>query len=325
MVPLSKPSLGKAANGNPAHENGYERSNMAAPHFGATRTSADRVPRRFWIGLVAVVVYLLLAAVLGNLLDVIAPTADPTSEFALTHYIPLPIAIIGGLIFVRLSGWSRDVWHETPTTAGTPRRRWLISIPLLMLALPLSQVFDVPWADRGFGTVLVILLGTAMVGIGEELYFRGILLTSIRAHHGELVTLLATSFIFAACHVVGSVWAGVPLSAIGFQVVVLAMNGSLYYWARRVSGGLWVPMVIHALTDGILYLVSGSSSTTDNLTQGSNDDQPVAATIQIILIVLSAFAVVSAVREDARNRRIKRADNEPAPTDSPAASSPPER
>lgn len=270
----------------------------------------DRVPRRFWVGLVALIVYVLLAAVLGNILGDLAPADDATAEFAFSHFIPLTIAIGLGLFFVSWSGWSNDVWRGRSTLKDEPRRRWLIAIPALMIALALTQLASVPWAERGLGTVLIVLVGTIMVGLGEELVFRGILFTSIRARHGELVTLLATALLFAAAHIVGSVWAGVDPAAIAFQVAVLTMNGSLYYWVRRVTGQLWAAVAIHALTDFVLYMSSGAASAAEAMTTSNDTPDPVLATIQFILIALAIAGVISAAREDHRARKGRQAQSQ---------------
>lgn len=268
----------------------------------------DRVPRRFWVGVAALVVYILFAAVLGNITGAFAPDGDVTAEFALSHLIPLPIAIGLALWFVRWAGWWRDVWSNRSTLRMQPRRLWLVAIPVLLAALPLVQLPGVPWAERGLGTVMIVLVGTIMVGFGEELVIRGILFVSLRERHGELVTLLVTSLLFGAAHTVGSVWAGLPPAAIAFQVAFLSMTGSLYYWVRRVTGRLWVGMAIHALTDFTLYLASGEASAAEAMS--SSDDlgplTPVLVTIQMLLVALAIAGVFSAAREDHRARKPRR-------------------
>ncbi|WP_311245721.1 CPBP family intramembrane glutamic endopeptidase [Microbacterium sp. WCS2018Hpa-23] len=167
--------------------------------------------------------------------------------------------------------------------------------------------------ERGLGTVMIVLVGTIMVGLGEELVIRGILFVSLRERHGELVTLLATSLLFGAAHTVGSVWAGLPPAAITFQVAFLSMTGSLYYWVRRVTGRLWVGMAIHALTDFTLYLASGEASAAEAMS--SRDDlgplTPVLVTIQTLLVALAIAGVISAAREDHRARKTRRVAAEP--------------
>lgn len=267
-------------------------------------TRAHRVRPSIWAGLVAVAVYVFFAAVVGNIVGDMA--ADDTAEFVLSHYVPLPIVIVLGLLFVRWAGW-RGVFSETPTPLLRPRRLWLIAIPLLAFTIPIANLADVDWSALSIGTVLLIVGGVLMVGFGEELYVRGILLVGVRERHGELVTLLVTSFVFAAMHIVGSLWAGLPFAFIVFQVSALTLSGVTYYWIRRVTGRLWVGVLVHAFTDGVLYLGSGASRHADALADaGSNVDETFAVTVQVLLIVAGLASVLSTIREDRRDRTARK-------------------
>jgi len=277
------------------------------------------VRRTFWVGLAAIVVYVLFAAGLGNLMDVLVPTASPELEFALSHLVPLPIVIGLGLWFARWSGWWGDVWRQRPVTAGPPRRRWMLAIPVLLLVGPVLGLFDVPWSERSVGLVLLLAVGCLLVGLGEELFYRGILRVSLRSHHGELVTLLVTSVLFGLSHSLGSMLNGVPVGIIAFQVGATAFDGALYYAAFRVTGRLWVPVLIHALTDFSLYLRNDDWSAATG--HAAPDPGAVAIGAQFALWALMIAVVVSFILEDARARRLRRAAAAEGLADSSAAAS----
>ncbi|WP_312167599.1 type II CAAX endopeptidase family protein [Microbacterium sp.] len=272
-------------------------------HNGSAGTSGR--PRSIWLALAAVVVYVLLAAGLGSLLSGLVGDDQELAQFSLGHFIPLAIAIIGLLLFLRWAGWGGEVWRERPTPALTPRRWWLIAIPVLVVLLPISQLGDIPWASRPIGYVLVIAAGTLMVGFGEELLIRGVLLTAVRARHGELVALLGTSLVFALAHIPGSIIAGASLATIAFQVSFLAAAGAAYYWVRRVTGRLWVAMLAHAFTDWVLYLASGAGRPGASMPQAhsSESPDPFQVTFQILLLVATTISVISVIREDRRHNR----------------------
>jgi membrane protease YdiL (CAAX protease family) len=258
-------------------------------------------PRTTWVALGAVVIYIVLAAGLGNLLSGMVDDTQAGAQFALGHFIPLGIGIAFLLMFLRWTGWGRDVWRERPTPTLTPRRWWLVSIPVLAVLIPITQLGDIPWASRSAGFIVIIALGTLMVGFGEELVIRGILLTAVRAHHRELVVLLVTAAVFALAHIPGSLIAGAPPGVIAIQVAALAAVGATYYWIRRVTGLLLVGMLIHAFTDWVLYLGSEAGTPTvsvphEHATSGS----PLVAVPEILLWLVLAFAVVSVIREDRR-------------------------
>lgn len=265
-------------------------------------TETRRVRPRIWIGLVAVLIYIGFAAGLGNVVGGLAGD-DATAEFALSHLIPLPIAIAAALAFVRWAGWRQPVWRETPTVRLTPRRWWLVSIPVLAVLVPLGQAVTIPWGDRAISFILIVAIGTLLVGLGEELVFRGILLVTVRERHGELVTLLVTAVVFALAHVFGSVWYGLPPAAIAFQVAVLAMIGVGYCWVRRVTGRLWVAVLLHAFTDFVLYVGSEAGNPAAAMATTSDATNPVSVTAQILLAIAITASVISVIREDIRTRR----------------------
>ena len=247
---------------------------------------------------------MLLAAGLGTLLSDLAGDDQPEAQFALGHFIPLAIGIVLLLLFLRWAGWGEEVWRERPTPTLIPRRRWLIAIPVLAVAEPLAELTEVPWAETSLGLIAIVALGTLMVGFGEELVIRGILLTAVRARHGEFVTLLITTGVFALAHIPGSIIAGVPPAFIAFQVAGLATVGATYYWVRRVTGRLWVAMLVHAFTDFVLYLGAGSDTpSTPAAQEYTAPDSAVLGTIGVLLWIALAIGVVSVIREDRRTRR----------------------
>ncbi|KQR21379.1 CPBP family intramembrane glutamic endopeptidase [Microbacterium sp. Leaf151] len=97
--------------------------------------------------------------------------------------------------------------------------------------------------------MLIYLIGSLLIGVGEELYFRGIFRVAALGRHGELVALLVTSVAFGLAHTVGYLFNGVPLGATALSVAFLAMDGALFYGVLRATGTLWVPMLLHGIGD----------------------------------------------------------------------------
>ena len=258
----------------------------------------DRVPRVLWVGLVAVLVYVLIAAGGGLLVDaVLGADPDPVIELAASHLIPLPIAIGAGLLFAWRSGWWHDIWTDPPIHHTKPRRWWMLLVPLAIAAQIVVLLIATPWAQLSAAYIFVGLLCYLLVGLGEELFFRGILLESVRAHHGETVTLLVTAITFGLAHTFGSALAGVPVGYIAFQVGVTAMEGVLFYAALRATGTLWAPIMLHGLGDWGRWLTAGNDDSTATA----------AGVTQIITIVLSVAVLISVILEDRRTRRTRAA------------------
>ena len=267
---------------------------------------ADRVPRTFWVGLVAVVVFVLLVAGLSNLLKALFPSDSPEVQFAVSHLVGLPIAIVAGLVFLRWSGWGRDVWSPAlPDETTRPRRRWLLAFPVLMLVTPVTGLMSAPWSERSIWFVLLLALGCLLIGVAEELFYRGILRVSIRAHHGEFLTVVVTALLFGVSHSFSSFVNGIPLAIILFQVSVTALEGVFLYAAFLATRTLWVPIAIHAFTDFALYVRSGNTDAATG--HGGDEIGPAAVGAQIVLGVLVVIFLIGALRNDARARRERKA------------------
>ncbi|MDT0143218.1 type II CAAX endopeptidase family protein [Microbacterium sp. PRC9] len=268
------------------------------PPTGQETPTRDRIPRVLWVGLVAAIAYVLIAAGGGLLVDAaLGADPDPVIELAASHLIPLPIAIGAGLLFAWRSGWWHDIWTDPPIHHTKPRRWWMLLVPLAIAAQIVVLLIATPWAQLSAAYIFVGLLCYLLVGLGEELFFRGILLESVRAHHGETVTLLVTAIAFGVAHAFGSSLAGVPLGTIAFQVGVTAMEGVLFYAALRAAGTLWVPIVLHGLGDWGRWLTA------------ENDDSTAtpAGVTQIIMTVLSVAVLISVILEDRRARKARAA------------------
>ncbi len=107
------------------------------------------------------------------------------------------------------------------------------------------------------------LVGAVIVGVGEETLFRGVLLRRLSADAGGVTGVLLSTALYAVVHALrpgGSrdayAWAGVertlalfaPLGNPGVLPSILGLFGFglLLVFARLRSGGLWLPIGIHA-------------------------------------------------------------------------------
>lgn len=269
----------------------------------STTTSATRQrPHTVLMAFGVVVGYILLAAGLGNLLSGLVSEDQELTQFALGHLIPLPIGLVLMLLYVRWRGNGAQVWRERPTPTLTPRRWYLILIPVIVVTVSASSLFNVAWTQLSFGVIALITVGTLLVGFGEELALRGVLLTALRERHGEFVTLAVTSFVFALAHIPGSIVAGNSLAFFALQLFGLTIAGAGFYWIRRVSGRLWVAAVVHAFSDWVLYLAAAKTPAASMPQGHETNDSLVFGYVEILLWVFLAVSVVSVIREDRRNK-----------------------
>ena len=93
-------------------------------------------------------------------------------------------------------------------------------------------------------TIVDLALISIVAGLGEELFFRGLIQVTIEGWYGPVVGLVAASIIFGAMH---------PLTP---SYAVLATVIGLYLgWTYQATGNLLVPTIAHGFYDFIALVV----------------------------------------------------------------------
>lgn len=101
-------------------------------------------------------------------------------------------------------------------------------------------------ADKSMGGLILNLFIVAfLAAVGEELFFRGVLQTTLKSViTGKHAAVWITAIIFSAVHM--QFYGFIPRVLLG---VVL---GYLFQW----SGSLWVPILVHFVNNGMAVLIS---------------------------------------------------------------------
>jgi membrane protease YdiL (CAAX protease family) len=194
------------------------------------------------------------------LYDRVAPMAKGSMSAHAERVIALLFYAIAVLLLVVRAGFARLEWRRVfgpfPTREQLPLLSVIVPVDLLTLGavtvyIPLSYIapgfvertilsdsalFDVRTVADWLELVVVGVVAAPFV---EELFFRGILLHRWARRWGTTTAVVATSALFALLH---SEWIGHFL----FGVAMAA----LYLRTRR----LWMPIVAHALSNGVLAL-----------------------------------------------------------------------
>lgn len=146
----------------------------------------------------------------------------------------------------------------------------------------IEQITEALLDIKSAGQLVQVLLVMAVIpGIGEELFFRGVLLRFGHQRAGRMVLpIIISSLIFAAVH-------GTP-----YNLVSIAIAGALlclvYYW----SGSLVTGMIAHMVYNGSqIYLsyVAKSDESLKALTK-SNHMPPAILIAGIVVFAVSIFA-----------------------------------
>lgn len=145
------------------------------------------------------------------------------------------------------------------------------------------------------GAVFAVLAGTLLVGIGEELAFRGLALSAIAGRHGLIVAVFGSSVLFGIMHGV-NVLAGSPVQGVVVQVVLTSITGIAFGWTYVLTGrNLALVMVLHWLYDFALIAVLEPAA--------SGASNPVASFIPLPVLIAAIALSVVGVRRVRRERR----------------------
>jgi membrane protease YdiL (CAAX protease family) len=132
---------------------------------------------------------------------------------------------------------------------GTLRLLWLPGLYLLLTAALLATT-GLPPA----GFMLIVLVNMLLVGLSEELMFRGFLYSGLRDRLSLWPAAILTSALFGMVHVLNVAVTGHLRLAL-LQSVSAAMLGLLLLALRLRMGSLWPAILLHAFWNfGLLLL-----------------------------------------------------------------------
>ncbi len=181
-------------------------------------------------------------------------TKKPLVE-TITHGISWNIAMaIGLLALATLAMRWRDLKFVAPRPVGSLRILWFPAIYLLLFVV-LATVLGLP----PVATMLFVLLNTILVGVSEEWMFRGVLFQGLRSRFRMLASIVITSALFGAVHVLNVITTGQLVEAV-VQSVAAFMSGIVLIALLIRTGSLWVPIAYHALWDLGTFVVSAGGS-----------------------------------------------------------------
>ncbi len=149
---------------------------------------------------------------------------------------------------------SKNYWQQHFKTALGTNLKWLlvcistaVAFALLVLAaqhfflppeniqLTIEQAYKGNWLSKGIILIVAILLAP----IFEEYLFRGLIFDSLNKHHGKLIAILVSSFIFTLFHLFEYYQYWVAWFAVFCLALMLAI-------IRYKSQSILNPIVLHA-------------------------------------------------------------------------------
>ena len=225
--------------------------------------------------------------------------ADDGSEKALVDTVSHGVAwnLVMAVALLAAATWAmrwRDLKFVAPRPLGSLRILWFPGLYLLLFAV-LAGVSGPPPA----ATVGLVLLNTLLVGLSEEWMFRGVLFQALRSRLAMWPSILVTSLLFGAVHVLNVFVTG-QLQEATVQAVAAFLSGLTLVALLVRTGSIWVPVVYHALWDfGIFIAAAGGGRSA----AGTDRPEGWAWALPVLLVapnVLYALFLLRRVRNDSR-------------------------
>jgi len=207
--------------------------------------------RAAWLRVIPFAVFMALLALRGALPADGSAGIDPRWVYGLT------VAVVGALLAL----WWRE-YGELATQVWPTARETLLAVAVGLVVFALWISLDAPWMRVGEATAAFVPLdaqgqpmwsliavrwvGAALlVPVMEELFWRSFLMRwldggsfeSVAPQSVSLRTVVLSTFVFTLAH---TLWLGAVVA------------GLAYAWLYRRTGKLWVPVIAHAVTNGVL-------------------------------------------------------------------------
>lgn len=144
---------------------------------------------------------------------------------------------------------------------------------------------DVPM--RSWYLILFYLVSMTLVGVAEEMLFRGVIAQTLLEHYGTgragvWKACLLSGLLFGAAHLT-NLMSSAPFGVL-MQVVFAASLGTLYAAIYFRTGNLWVTVVLHAGTDISSMILGGLYGTISMEEAVSSYDATMLLSVLIYLI-----------------------------------------
>ena len=206
---------------------------------------------------------------------------------ALVQNVVAPDLLVTVLVvaLVLVLGWWTFVTREE---RRVPSWMWLFPITLITVAALITD-----WnrlSDMGGAYVAALVAATLLVGFNEEFIFRGVLLHGFRQTGGEVHAWAWSTGLFALVHAM-NLFSGSPISAVMPQVFLTFLLGTLLYLTRRVSGSIWLAIVVHGFWD--FAVISHGNGKAVVVPGGSTQVLHLQNLVPVVVVVLFVVAMVA--------------------------------
>lgn len=206
--------------------------------------------RRLLMALIVLAIWLAINAAMGRL--ILEDGVSPTAFLSRGIYPAFVVAVLFLFAVVWLFRWN-DIGLNAPFAGRDLIALWL---PLAFVALIITTAFMVGPPPRQ--AVIFILINTFLVGLSEELMFRGILFEGLRSKLSIWLSIVLTSLLFGSIHLLNALWLGSVGVAV-VQAFAACCTGMLLMAIRIRTKSLDPAILFHAAWDFGLAMLSSTA------------------------------------------------------------------
>jgi hypothetical protein len=167
------------------------------------------------------------------------------------------------------------------------------SLALLILPLSFCATHIAIASEAGLpssSVLSIIAVNAVLIGVSEEVMFRGVLLGALRQRLSLWIAIVVSSLLFGLVHVANVLLTG-NLKIASLQAVSAFLLGMFFAILRLRTGALWPPIVIHVLWNAGLMLMT---TTTTPLSAGT----PFLPLLFVVLLGLYASVLWRGAERD---------------------------
>lgn len=165
-----------------------------------------------------------------------------------------PVAALFMLAVVHLNGWWKDIGLQAPRPGNSVFLLWLPAVYILVLF-----AFGMAITPPAASVLAMVAINTLIVGISEELAFRGVLWGRVRRVMPFWTGFLIVTVAFGSVHMLNGFLTG-DWGGAAVQSVNAAASGAAYL-AFRIRNRSIIPiMILHWLWDFAVFTVSAGGA-----------------------------------------------------------------
>jgi membrane protease YdiL (CAAX protease family) len=236
----------------------------------ATSTPPRTILRAVGYSLIPVAAMVLAGTIVGVAQGMGHPLSDTAT--VTVQVIAMVISIGVGLLLSRRFGGAHDIGFRS-VTEGWLRRVWWLAPILLIEAMAFLDGLDL---DASGVPLVLVAVFCAVVGIHEELYYRG-LIAAVLHRLGWRVMLIGTSVLFGIGHAATALTGKDPI-LVAAQIVFAFLFGVVAMEIVVLTGSLWPAIIWHAAHDFFASITPNSGGAL------------LAVSVQITMLLAAAIA-----------------------------------